>query len=30
MHDIIERDLDYAMKSPFPQPEIALEGVYHE
>lgn len=28
MHEQIERDLEYAMQSPFPNPEVAIEGVY--
>jgi TPP-dependent pyruvate/acetoin dehydrogenase alpha subunit len=29
IHEEIERDLEYAMQSPFPEPEVALEGVYY-
>jgi TPP-dependent pyruvate/acetoin dehydrogenase alpha subunit len=28
IHDELERDLEYAMESPFPKGEVALEGVY--
>jgi len=28
IHETIERDLEQALQSPFPAPEIALEGVY--
>jgi len=28
IHELTERDLEYALQSPFPNPEIALDGVY--
>ncbi len=30
IHRELERDLEFALQSPFPDPQIALEGVYHE
>jgi pyruvate dehydrogenase E1 component alpha subunit len=30
IHDEIERDLEYALQSPMPDPEVAVEGVYHD
>jgi TPP-dependent pyruvate/acetoin dehydrogenase alpha subunit len=29
IHGELERDLEFAMASPFPEPAVALEGVYH-
>jgi TPP-dependent pyruvate/acetoin dehydrogenase alpha subunit len=30
IHGEIERDLEYALQSPMPDPEVAVEGVYHD